>query len=97
GAGFGLKQLFTLEGDAYFSEAYISRDGRIQRAEIIESPKLVRNPEARSFNLNLRIDGETVDIDGENFHTTWIPLGSWTNGAAKGPGTGSGAFASGHG
>jgi len=97
GKGFCLKQLFTLEGAAYFSEAYIAQGVRIERAEIISSPKLMRSADARTFDLELRVGSKSVRIDGENFHTTWVPLGSWDNGAAKGPGTSSGAFSSGHG
>jgi hypothetical protein len=95
GRGFGLKQLFTLDGTPYFSEAYLAKDGRIERAEILKCPPFVRDAAARDFQLELRVGDHIARIEGENFRTTWIPLGGWENGAARG--AGGGAFASGHG
>lgn len=99
GRGFGLKQLFTLDGAPYFSEAYLSQNGRVERATIKHAPRFSRDSKARNFFIDLEARGRVVRIEGENFRTTWVPLGSWdrkaSNDNTKDPGTG--AFGAGHG
>lgn len=95
GRGFCIKILFNEAGKAYFSEAYVSQGSRITRADILEAPAFERDPKVRDFSVRLRADGEDMLIRGTKFHTTWIPLGGWENGAARAGG--GGAFASGHG
>ena len=101
GRGFGVKQLFTMTGEAYFSEAYITDHGRVIRATIRQCPVLSRAPEGHDCSVLLDVEGQQVRITGEMFHRTWIPLGDWGNGAARSAQGGSahlgGAFASGHG
>ena len=99
GRGFGLKQLFTLDGTPYFSEAYLAEDGRILRAEIINSPKFSRDSNEHGFSVELQAGNRTARIEGMNFHTTWIPLGDWGGPApsVQRKAAGTGAFAAGHG
>ncbi|AYJ85301.1 hypothetical protein D3Y57_04590 (plasmid) [Sphingomonas paeninsulae] len=99
GRGFGLKILYTLSGEAYFSEAYIANGGKIIRATIQAAPTLSRDPNDRSYVVELDALSETIRIEGTNFHTTWIPLGGWGSdkGGTRKAGGGTGAFASGHG
>lgn len=99
GRGFGLKVLYTIGGDAYFSEAYIADGKTITRAVIRSVPKLSRDSDDCSYVVELDVLGKTVRIEGTNFHTTWIPLGGWGSekGGTRKPSGGTGAFASGHG
>lgn len=91
--GFCLKQLFTLEGEPYFSEAYIARNGTIERVGIVQSPPLARDPSQHGLKTTLMAANGPIEIIGENFHTSWVPLSSW----GGGPSGGGGIFAVGHG
>lgn len=91
--GFCLKQLFDLSGHPYFGEAYIAKDGRIERVRIVQSPPLARDPMDRKLLSVLQTAEGEVRITGETYHTTWIPLGDWGKGASNG----GGLFSAGHG
>ena len=95
--GFGLKQLFTLDGEPYFSEAYLSHNGRIERATIKRSPQFSRDPKSRSFIVELEANGRIACIEGENFRTTWVPLGTWDSKPSNSKTPNTGAFGAGHG
>ncbi|MDO7843611.1 hypothetical protein [Sphingomonas immobilis] len=99
GRGFGLKVLYTLEGEAYFDEAYVADNGVVTRAATRTVPRLSRDPDNRRYIVELEYSGQTARIEGEDFHSTWIPLGGWGSdqGGTRKSGGGTGAFALGHG
>jgi hypothetical protein len=99
GRGFGVKQLFDERGRPYFSEAYLSQGNRIRRVRIASVPKISRDPGRRHFTFELDDDGRRVLIAGEEYHSTWIPLGDWGRhaGNAAELAKGVGAFSTGHG
>jgi hypothetical protein len=95
GRGFGMKQILSDSGQLVFSGAYVAGGGQIEPAEILQWPPFVRDAGARKFFLELRCGDRRICIDGENFHTTWIPTGQWGRSAAAG--LSQGVFGAGHG
>jgi hypothetical protein len=84
GHGFALKQLFTGDRELYFSEAYVTHDGSIKRAEVIEAPELVRDPGQLAFTVRLESTLGLSEIECENLQTNWHPLSSWKASGAHG-------------